>query len=159
MLASVSDMYLGPSLAGYAIGDLSSPAPEIYVWSMNGKQTLHFISSKPIKVWRVGGEETLIKPKKDRLEITVGEEPVVAKGLSIAQFVPIEVVDAAIKEAETAIAAATKKFGDVSIYQYQVDRAKEMYRRGMMGTSLDMARVTASQIEGLLKGSKAGKGG
>ncbi|HEY3298491.1 MAG TPA: hypothetical protein VGK34_07540, partial [Armatimonadota bacterium] len=123
MLAPVNDIYLGSTLAGYAMGDPSSQFQDIYVWSIHGKQNIHLYSSKPIMVVNESGQETLINPKKGQVEFTVGEEPLVVKGMSTTGFVPLEVAVEAMKETEAAIAKAAKKFGDVSIYQYQLDRA------------------------------------
>lgn len=149
-LATSNDLNIGPTLAGYSIGSTGNQVGEIYVWSLRGKRVIHILGAAAVTVIQSSGEESQIKPKKGYIELTVGEEPVIVRGIPSTQFLPIEVVALAIQELQDTIDKSSKSLGDITVFQFQLEHAKELYDRKQFSTCLDIVKVTTAQIKDMI---------
>lgn len=153
-LAKGEDLNLGSSLGGYTIVDANTGGTDICIWSLKGSQTLHFAASHTVTLVRNNGEKTDIKPSKKggRVEVTVGEEPVVVRGLVGAEVLPLETVNDALQEMEKAVARADQQKMDTGSYKYDLQQMKGLVNINQFAVVLDMARVKTDEINQRMRG-------
>ncbi len=151
-LVAGMNLDLGANYAAYAVMDPQTYDTTICVWSLTGTQTLHLASDNAITVISSSGSRTDIKPKKGRMELTVGSEPIFVHGMAPEQFMPVEIAMNAIADLEKLIARAEQKHMDTSDYRQKVKDAKAMLDRNQLTLCLDLIRETTNEINMRLKG-------
>ena len=150
-LARGSDLYIGADFAGYVVEGPGSKS-DIYIWSLKGSQVIHLVSQLPIAVINISGARTDIKPKKGRVEINVGEEPLIVQGITPDEFLPVEVVAKAVQDLEGAIAKAEKKRMDASDYVTRLKNAKTMLEKNQLALCLALVQETTQEINQRMRG-------
>ena len=158
-LLTGAELHLGANIVGYVIGNPADSTSKLYVCSSNGPQTIHVVAKKDVTLVRSSGGETTIKPVKPKkgqpgpaVALAIGSDPVMVKGLSPNEFVPIEVVDAAILDLQGLITKAGSRY--VDIYHYKVDKVKELYKQGLMSQCLDSCRISIVDLKAMLQTDK-----
>ena len=146
------DLYLGDSFAGYAYNDPRKVDTFVCVWSLKGAQTIHLVADKPITVTTASGSVMEIKPKKDRIEFPVGEEPLFVRGMSEEQFLPVEVVAEAMQDLLDTIGRAELKRMDTGEYKAKLRNAAEMLNRNQLTLALDLLHETTDDLSRRLRG-------
>ncbi len=98
-LLSGRNMVLGGKLAGYA---LLMPGGEesLYIWATGDPVTVHVPTDQTTIITRATGEKIEVKPKKNRVELLIVGEPSLITGIRPEGFLPVEVVEEAIGDAE-----------------------------------------------------------
>lgn len=126
-LAAGRSLYLGDSMAGYVLDADVGAGKGIYIWSLNGNQVIHVDSENPITITKTTGETIEVAPnKKGLVEITVGTDPIIVRGIPAEHFMPIEIVMQAMKELTETILIAEEKRMDTSAYVASFNQAKMM---------------------------------
>jgi len=143
-------LHLGSSLSGYFVPKTSDGQGDAYIWSLNGTQGLHFQAASTVTIVSVSGEESQQKAKKGKVEIQVGPEPIIVRGIPLTQFIPAEVVEKELADLEKSITAVAGVLHDVTGLQMQLERAKELYKNGQLSVSFDMAHSLNAQIHDTL---------
>ena len=145
------DLYVGEGFAGYVV-DGSGSKPEIYVWSLKGSRLIHLVSQLPVTVTNISGAMTDVKPKKGRVEISVGEEPLLIQGLTPDEFLPVEVVAQAVLDLENTIKKAEQKRMDASDYAERLKNAKTMLDKNQLALCLALVQETSQELNQRLRG-------
>lgn len=151
VIAGGGGLYLGDTLDGYVLLDPKSGGADVYVWSTNGKKVITMVASDTVTLTTLSGESTEIKPKKGRVQFTVGSDPMLIHGVDVDKFMPIEVVVEAIQKLEGAIAQAKDRKLDVAVYNHNLDRARDMLKKNQLTVSLDIAQASTEEINLLLE--------
>lgn len=146
------DLNLGSKLAGYTLINSASGSVDVYVWSLSGKQTFNLFASDTVTLISISGDKLEVKPKKGKVQLAIGEEPMLVRGIAAERFLPIEVVTEAIKELEDAIARIKDKELDANVYKHNLNLAKEFLKKGELVGSLDIAKINTDEINLRLKG-------
>lgn len=144
-----SDLYIGPGFAGYAVDGAKQ---DIYIWSLSGPQMIHLVSQLPIAITNVSGIRTDLSPKKGRVEITVGTEPLFVQGLTADEFLPVEVVAQAVQDLEKNVAKAEQKRMDASDYAARLKSAKTMLEKNQLALCLALVQETNQELTQRLRG-------
>lgn len=146
-------LYLGANLAGYTVVDPALTKPDVQLWSLQGTQDVQLVAHNDVTVVSLWGEETIIRPdKKKRVSLAIGEEPITIKGMALADFLPVEVVEEAIVELEKAIAEAERKKFDASDYKDKVKSAKDMLDRNQLSLCLNLVQETIRELNHRVRG-------
>lgn len=146
-----SNLYIGSGFAGYVVNGQGTK-PDVYIWSLKGPQTIHLVAQVPVSVANVSGARTDLKAKKGRVEISVGEEPLLVQGLTAEEFLPVEVVAAAVQELEKTIAKAGQKRMDTGDYVTKLKNAKTMLEKNQLALCLALVQETSAELNQRLRG-------
>jgi len=147
-----AEVYLGSAFAGYVLGDPKENNVEIYVWSLKDQQTMTLIVEGPLTIITATGEATEIKPKKGRVQLSVGEEPVILCGIRPDVFLPVEVAVEEMQSLEQLIAKAERKRMDVTSYKRNLKYARDLLNKDLLGLCIDLVRASANELSVGLKG-------
>lgn len=145
-------LYLGSSLAGYVVADSKRPGADIHIWSLEGTRTIRLVSSQAVTVTQISGDTTEVKPKKGRVALTVGEEPILVQGIAPDQFLPVEVVAEAMQGLEEAISRAERKKMDASDYKAKLKDAKAMLDKNHLMLALSLVQEARNEINRRMRG-------
>lgn len=146
------DLPLGVSLAGYAVIDAKTLEPTICIWSRKGTQLIHLVSQIPLTVTRVVGGTAGVKPKKGRVELQVGDEPVFIHGVLPDQFMPVETAMESLTDFQNAVARGEQKHMDVSDYKDKIKSAQAMINGNQLSLALDLIHESSDELNLRLKG-------
>ncbi len=146
-----STMMLGSKLSGYVIMRPDATA-DLYVWSPDGPTLIHVPTDQTAVVVRPSGERIEVKPKKNRVELPITDEPALITGIQAETFLPVEVVEEAIGKLREVIAKAEAKGMDVSAYNDTVKRAQELVKNNSLFVGLDMVQVSTKELNQRMQG-------
>jgi hypothetical protein len=150
-LLSGRNMVLGSKLSGYVLllpgGDVN-----LYVWSPGGPTTIHIPTDQIAVITRASGEKIEVKPKKNRVELPITDEPSLITGIQAETFLPVEVVEEAVANLGEVIAKAEAKGMDVSGYRDTMERAQGLIKNNTLFIALDMAQVSIGELTQRLQG-------
>ncbi|HUV03731.1 MAG TPA: hypothetical protein VMX94_01335 [Armatimonadota bacterium] len=149
------ELALGSSFAGYVLGDPAGPGAEIYVWSLKDKRTMTLVADDPVTTVTAAGETAEVKPKKGRVQLSVGEEPIIVRGVRPDVFLPVEVAVGELDALEQLIVKAAQKRLDVGLYKRNLKYARDLLAKNQLGLCLDLVRANASDLRLTLKGLEA----
>lgn len=145
------NMVLGSKLSGYVIlmpgGEL-----DLYVWAPGGPTTIHIPTGNTAIITRPSGERLEIKPKKNRVELPITDEPSLIAGIQAETFLPVEVVEEAVGKLREVIAQAEAKNLDVSGYKDTAKRVDDLIKKNSLFIALDMAQVSIDELTRRLQG-------
>lgn len=146
-----SNMMLGSKLVGYV---LLAPGGDqkLYVWATGDPVTVHVASDQALVMTRASGETIEAKPKKNRVELSIVQEPTLIAGIRPEGFLPVEVVDDAIAKLNELIGKGEAKRMDVSGYKETIRQAQELMKGNSLFIALDMVQVSASELTQRLQG-------
>jgi len=147
-----TDLYLGTKLAGYAVIDPQTFDITICVWSTKGSQLIHLVAESKLAIMNASGSTTELKPKKGRVEFTVGDDPVFVHGIAPDDFIPVEVVMEAIQELDNEIARGDRKHMDTSDYKSKLKNAQTMVKANQLSLCLNLVHQTTAEINQRLRG-------
>jgi len=148
---TANNLYAGQGFAGYVV-DIPGGNHDIYIWSLKGPQVIHIVSQLPTAVTDISGVRTDINPKKGRVEIAVGEEPLLVQGLTPQEFLPVEVVAEAIQELQKTIDRAEQKRMDAGDYVTRLKSAKSMMDKNQLILALGLVQETNAELTQRLRG-------
>jgi len=150
-LVAGSNLYLGSGLAGYTAVNPKGGV-DLYVWSQGGPRTIHAVASDTVTLVGASGDTTEVNPKKGRVELTIGQDPVLVRGIPADRFLPVELVAEAIQEFEKAIGRAEQKRLDTGTYKHDLRTAKDLLDKNQLGICLEMVRSITEEINQRLRG-------
>jgi hypothetical protein len=153
-LAAGSSLYLGSSLAGYTLDTAAGLGAGIYIWSLKGPQLIHTIVKGPISIVKTSGETIEILPdKKGNAAIEVGDDPIIIRGISPVEFMPIEIVNEAMNELQDTINKGNEKRMDTGAYEEALLTAKNLMKKGgNLLTALQMFNEANDELKHRLEG-------
>lgn len=144
-------MVLGSRHSGYVLF-MPSGEIDLYVWSPGGPTTIRVPADQTAVVVRPSGERIEVKPKKDRVELPITEEPSLIKGVQPETFLSVEAVEEAVGKLLEVIAKAEARGLDVSGYKTTVKHVQELIKNNSLFISMDMAQVSTDELTRRLQG-------
>lgn len=153
-LAAGRNLFLGSTLAGYTLDASVGSGTGIYIWSLKGPQVIHTVVSAPISVVKASGESIDVVPdKKGNVAIEVGNDPIIIKGITPEEFMPMEVVLDAINDLQATIAKANEKRMDTGAYVNALQSGKALMKKtGNLITALQMFKEASDELKHRLEG-------
>jgi hypothetical protein len=151
-LAPGMEINTGGDLAAYIMIHPVTKDAEIYVWSPKRDTTIHLAAGDSITVVNSSGDSSSLKPKNGRVEIRVGRDPVILRGVSMEQFVPVEAVEDSMEKLRQLMDKARRKLIDTSVYESILQRAQGLLSNNQVSVALDMMRVSMDELNARLRG-------
>lgn len=144
-------MVLGSKLSGYVLM-LPRGITGLFVWAPAGPTSVHLPWDQTVTVTKPSGEAVEAKPKKNRVELMLTDEPSMITGIPPEAFLPVEVVEEALAELTQVIATAEGKGMDVSGYKDTAKRVGELIKNNSLFIGLDMARTSINELKQRMQG-------
>jgi len=121
----------GEDIMGYEIdrpfGDDHPVQQGTVLWSNRGAREATFYVEKftPVQLFNSAGEPLKLRQKKDLLQITLTEEPVIAAGLSPELLFPLELAAARLDEFDTLLKQAEQEKLDTATLRTVLESARK----------------------------------
>jgi hypothetical protein len=141
-----TDLYIGSLFSGYVVTNPDTGINSMYIWSNSGEQTIHLASTHPVTAVNIKGESTNLKSRKGRVELKVGEDPLMVTGVALEEFVPIETIAAAVNDLQKLVARAKQKGLTVAEYEDNLREARAMMGNNQVRVALDIVRTTTNEL-------------
>ena len=144
-------LFLGGKFSGFVL-PTPSGAYDLYIWCPAGPAAMRVPATQTAIVVRPSGERIEVKPKKDRVELPITDEPSLIIGVPPETFLPVEAVEEALGKLLGVIAQAEAKGLDVSSYKDTVKQVEHMTRNNSLFIALDVANVALAELTQRMQG-------